>query len=287
MIVADAGPLRGDETRRDRRSIRLPRYDYGRAGAYFVTVVTAGREWVFGEVVGGVMRLNPIGEIVQTCWTSIPDHCPGATLDTYIIMPNHIHGILILGGVGARHAVPIVDHATNPRHHATASGPDAAGDDVPDAWARHAVPLHDVDGDIGRKWTSDDGAVDGDIGRRWTSDDGAVGGDGGRKWTSVDGAVGGDGGRKWTSDDGAVGGTERFGRPAVGTIPTVVRSFKAASTRQVNAQRMAPGSPVWQRNFYEHVIRTDESLHRIRQYIADNPLKWDLDRLNGLARGSR
>jgi REP element-mobilizing transposase RayT len=50
---------------------------------------------------------------------------------------------------------------------------------------------------------------------------------------------------------------------------------------------MAPGSPVWQRNFYEHVIRTDESLHRIRQYIADNPLKWDLDRLNGLARGSR
>ncbi len=129
-----------------------------------------------------------------------------------------------------------------------------------------------VDGDIGRKWTSDDGAVDGDIGRRWTSDDGAVGGDGGRKWTSV---------------DGAVGGTERFGRPAVGTIPTVVRSFKAASTRQVNAQRMAPGSPVWQRNFYEHVIRTDESLHRIRQYIADNPLKWDLDRLNGLARGSR
>jgi len=256
-IVADAGLLPGDETRRDRRSIRLVRYDYARPGAYFVTVVAAGREWVFGEVEGGVVRLNRIGEIVQTCWSAIPDHHPGATLDAHVIMPNHIHGILILGGVGARHAVPIVDHAANPRHHASASGPDAVGDDVPGARARHAVPLHDVDGDIGRKWTSDDGAAGGDIGR------------------------------KWTSDDGAAGGTERFGRPAVGTIPTVVRSFKAASTRQVNALRVAPGSPVWQRNYYEHVIRSDESLHRIRQYIADNPLKWDLDRLNGRARGSR
>ncbi|MCC7020145.1 MAG: hypothetical protein IT332_10345 [Ardenticatenales bacterium] len=240
-IVADAGPLRGDETRRDRRSIRLARYDYARPGAYFVTVVAAGREWVFGEVVGGVMRLSPIGEIVRTCWAAIPDHHPSATLDAHVIMPNHIHGILILGGVGARHAVPIVDPAANPRHHATASGSDAGGDDVPDAWARHAVPLHGGGGDIGRKWAS---------------------------------------------DDGAAGGSERFGRPAMGTLPTVVRSFKAASTRQVNALRVAPGSPVWQRNYYEHVIRTDESLHRIRQYIADNPLKWDLDRLNGLAKGS-
>lgn len=73
----------------------------------------------------------------------------------------------------------------------------------------------------------------------------------------------------------------------MGTIPTIVRSFKAAVARQINVGRGTPGAPVWQRNYYEHIIRNDESLRRIRRYIADNPRQWDLDRLNGSPLGSR
>ena len=67
---------------------------------------------------------------------------------------------------------------------------------------------------------------------------------------------------------------ERFGKPVPGSIPTIVRSYKAAVTLRISAGR---GVLVWQRNFYEHIVRNDESLDRIRQYIIDNPTRWDDD----------
>ncbi len=236
-------PQRND-VRRDRRSIRLPQFDYAQPGAYFVTIVTAGRIPMFGTVDNGQLRPSPAGEIARDGWAAIPAHFPSVSLDAFVVMPNHLHGILIHRGVGARHAVPIPRPATQVRHHTTALGVEADGRrvDVPGEGARHAVPLRDGNGDIG--------------------------------WDG-------------TTDDGAVGGSERFGRPAVGTIPTIVRSFKAAVARQINVGRGTPGAPVWQRNYYEHIIRNDESLRRIRRYIADNPRQWDLDRLNGSPLGSR
>ncbi|MCP9448402.1 MAG: transposase [Nitrospira sp.] len=74
--------------------------------------------------------------------------------------------------------------------------------------------------------------------------------------------------------------TEQFGCPVTGSIPTIIRSFKSAVTKQINEQRRTPGVPIWQRNYYEHIIRNDESLNRIREYIANNPLQWALDREN-------
>lgn len=74
--------------------------------------------------------------------------------------------------------------------------------------------------------------------------------------------------------------TERFGKPTSNTIPTIVRLFKSTTTRQINEHRGTPGIPVWQRNYYEHIVRNEESLHRIRQYIAENPLQWATDREN-------
>jgi REP element-mobilizing transposase RayT len=59
-----------------------------------------------------------------------------------------------------------------------------------------------------------------------------------------------------------------------------VRAFKTFSARSVNLSRNTPGLPVWQRNYYEHVIRSEASLNRIRQYILDNPARWTLDRDN-------
>jgi len=74
--------------------------------------------------------------------------------------------------------------------------------------------------------------------------------------------------------------TEQFGKPVPGSIPTIIRSFKSAVAKRINALRATPGAPVWQRNYYEHIIRDERALNAIRRYIAENPLRWHLDRNN-------
>ena len=99
-----------DPGRHHRRSIRLRGYDYTSAGAYFITICAHRRECLFGEVVDGVMRLNVYGRVVDACWQAIPDHFPHVMLDVYVIMPNHVHGIIAIVDdppVGARHASPL------------------------------------------------------------------------------------------------------------------------------------------------------------------------------------
>jgi putative transposase len=76
---------------------------------------------------------------------------------------------------------------------------------------------------------------------------------------------------------------ERFGKPVSGSIPTIVRSFKSVVTKNINELRHTTGASIWQRNYFEHVIRDEESLNRIRQYILDNPARWDFDRENPMA----
>lgn len=73
---------------------------------------------------------------------------------------------------------------------------------------------------------------------------------------------------------------EAFGRPRSDSLPTVVRSFKAAVTKLVNDLRGTPGMPVWQRNYYEHVVRGEADLEIIRDYVTGNPGKWSLDAEN-------
>ncbi|MGB5071122.1 MAG: hypothetical protein WBO28_09230, partial [Flavobacteriales bacterium] len=79
-----------------RRSIRLKGYDYTLAGAYYVTVCTEGRLHQFGEVKDDEMVVNAFGAVVQRCWDAIPEHMPMAVLDEFIVMPNHVHGILVI-----------------------------------------------------------------------------------------------------------------------------------------------------------------------------------------------
>lgn len=85
-----------DPQKHHRRSIRLQGYDYSQAGAYFVTIVAWQRECLFGEIVGGEMKLNRYGEIIQKWWNEIPVHFPNVEIGAFIIMPNHVHGILII-----------------------------------------------------------------------------------------------------------------------------------------------------------------------------------------------
>ncbi len=79
-----------------RRSIRLPGYDYSQPGAYFITVCTHQRPPLFGGVVDGKMRLNGLGEIVQEERLKTAEIRSEIVLDEFIIMPNHIHGIIFL-----------------------------------------------------------------------------------------------------------------------------------------------------------------------------------------------
>lgn len=100
-----------------RQSIRLRDYDYSRAGAYFVTICAWQRECLFGEVVGGEMRLNDAGRVVTEIWDALPQRYQDIEIDVFVAMPNHIHGIIVINdpqGVGAIHVrrVPLLTPTT-------------------------------------------------------------------------------------------------------------------------------------------------------------------------------
>ena len=171
-----------------RRSIRLKEWDYAEPGAYFVTICTYRRVHLFGRVVDGVMELNEFGEIVRACWDELPTHFPRVELDAFVVLPNHIHGIIVI-----------------------------IADDI--VGATHASPLHPRG-------------------------------------------------------------------PAPHSLGAIVGSFKSAVTRRINVLRETPGARVWQRNYWEHIIRNAvrangrSPLHAIRRYIVYNPARWAWDRYN-------
>lgn len=169
-----------DPQKHHRRSIRLQGYDYARQGGYFVTICTRDRRRLFGHVANGRVELNTFGRLVEAEWRRTADLRPAVELDAYVVMPNHLHGILFITGHGGGTAC---------------RAPTAA----------------------------------------------------------------------------------QFGRPVPRSLSTVLRSFKSAATRRMNAARQTPGRPLWQRNYYEHVIRDEEDLERIRAYILANPEYWALD----------
>ena len=166
-----------------RQSIRLKEYDYCQPGAYFITICAHNSANIFGHCENGEIRLNGFGEIVRGEWLRTQALRLNAVMDEYVIMPNHIHGILVIleGCRGTLQRAPTV---------------------------------------------------------------------------------------------------EQFSKPVSNSIPTIIRLFKSTTTKQINKVRQTPGLPVWQRNYYEHVIRNEDKLNKIRQYIQFNPLKWHLDREN-------
>jgi REP element-mobilizing transposase RayT len=190
-----------------RRSIRLREYDYAGAGAYFVTMCAFQRECLFGEVVNGTMRLNEIGNVVGEWWEQVTSHFAGVSLDQYVIMPNHFHGIVVTVGAGF------------PRPFTT-----------------------DIGGNVGAGFPRPDA-----------------------------GAIAGEAPEKMRGE------TPPLQCPTLGQI---IGYFKYQSTKRINEMRDNAGCPVWQRNYYEHIIRNEDDLTNVRRYIAENPLKWDLDENN-------
>ena len=164
-----------DPKKHHRRSIRLKGYDYSSEGAYYVTIVTYQRDCLFGEIMNKEMILNEFGKIADECWRGIPEHFTFVELGAYVVMPNHVHGIIIIRR-GTIYRAPTV---------------------------------------------------------------------------------------------------EQFQKPVAGSIPTIIRTYKAAVTRRIGREHNATG--IWQRNYYEHIIRNEKDLQNKSDYINANPSLWDED----------
>jgi REP element-mobilizing transposase RayT len=165
-----------------RKSIRLKSYDYTRAGVYFVTVCTHDRRAMFGEICDGIMRPNALGEAVIEEWFRSEDIRAEIELDEFVLMPNHIHGLVVIVPVGAHGDAP-----------------------APDSPRLHRAPQ---------------------------------------------------------------------------SLGSLIAGFKRASAKRINAARGTPGIAVWQRNYFERVIRDDDGLRKAREYIVNNLLRWELDHEN-------
>ncbi|GHT91575.1 hypothetical protein FACS1894116_00350 [Betaproteobacteria bacterium] len=159
--------------RHRRRSIRLQNYDYAQAGAYFVTLCVHDRACRFGNLVNGEMQRSEAGQIVAATWDWLALQYSPVELDAWVMMPNHVHGIIVIG-----------DHLKSEC-----------------------------------------------IAKR---------------------------------------------KPLSG----LVGAFKTVSTKRINELRQTPGEKLWQRNYWEHVIRNEAELTHIREYIQNNPIQWELDSLH-------
>lgn len=194
-----------------RRSIRLRGYDYSSADAYFVTICTQGREYLFGDIADGAMHLNGAGRMVAEWWLKLPDKFPGVMLDEYVIMPNHFHGIIVIDNVRAPLAAPL---SSAPLSSASA-------------------PLAAPDADSGLE---------------------------------IRGASRG-------TARGASKGAARGAASSAPTLGNIMRAFKSISAIEINRTLDRQGR-LWQRNYYERIIRDDDELSGIREYIRLNPVKW-------------
>lgn len=170
-----------DEHTSRRRAMRLRNYDYTQAGAYFVTLCAQDRLCLFGDINEGNMHLNGYGLLIRETWLWLAKQYSYVLLDEFIVMPNHLHGILIIDSRGG---------------------------------------LSDSEG------------------------------------------------------------RSRATPTKIKPLGGLIAAFKTVSTKSVNTQRGTPGAVLWQRNYYEHVMRNEPDLQRIREYIANNPRQWELDEEN-------
>ena len=248
-----------------RRAMRLRSYDYSQPGAYFVSICAQHRKCLFGTIIDGQMRLNEIGEIVVECWSRIPQHFPSVELGEYVIMPNHIHGIIALNIVGARSPRPIgEEQSISPTVGARSPRPIGEEQSIsPTVGTRSPRPI------------GEEQSISPTVGARSPRPIGEE--------QSISPTVG-------TRSPRPIG-EEQSISPTVGTrsprpsdnspsLGKIVAYFKYQSTKHINQHHNMPGTRIWQRNYYDHVIRDDTDLQRIRRYIQDNPMKWALDQLH-------
>lgn len=239
----------------NRRSIRLKGYDYASPGEYFVTVCAHSHQCLFGEVVDGRMRLNAAGRMVDKWWHKIPEKFPNALLDVYQIMPNHFHAIVGITGPNAE---------TDPANHSP-NDDNIGVDPHINPGLRSSNPKN-----IGADPNINFDNVGADP-RVCPEEDGGP----------VPGGHVGPGGHMGRGGHTGPPLPDYETRPA--SISGIVQWFKTMTTneyiRGVKVGQFPPfDRKLWQRNYYEHIIRNERSLQRIRDYIINNPARWEQDR---------
>lgn len=181
-------------------SARLQNWDYRNDAAYFITICTKDREHYFGEIQNGKMQVSPAGAIAHVLWLEIKNHAKNIGLGEFVVMPNHVHGVLVLDGN---------------------DGMDGDGMDV--NGGGRDVACRDVACNVPTVKNERMAAIS----------------------------------------------------PKSNSISSIIRSYKSVVTKYCN-QLELPFA--WQSRFYDHVIRDDESFHRISNYINNNPANWNADK---------
>ena len=120
-----------DPHKHHRRSIRLKGYDYSSNGAYFITVVTQGREHIFGQIVDEEMNVNEYGEIILRWWNEIPNHFQNVELGAFVVMPNHVHGIIFIMNERRGEVISPRDNPNNNIQNAKIDGTQKLGGETP------------------------------------------------------------------------------------------------------------------------------------------------------------
>jgi REP element-mobilizing transposase RayT len=227
-----------------RRSIRLQGYDYSRPGAYFVTICLQEKDsHLLGEVVTGKVQGSRYGEIVLKCWNRLPRHYPNVILDEFVVMPNHVHGIILIGA-GAK----IVGAGLQNRIFKDVK-PARTGHDIDDMHDFHHI--HDMNEVHGENIM--------------------VAGNDGCAGAGLQNSIVKDEKPARTMDDRCI---------VAYSLSEIIRGFKTFSARRINEFRGISGVPVWQRNYWKHIVRDEGELQRIREYINNNPLRWEKDKLD-------
>jgi REP element-mobilizing transposase RayT len=191
-----------------RRSIRLKGYDYSQEGAYFITICCHNRICRFGEIVGAglapaQMQLNEYGNIAYNEWAKLPERFPNLELDVFQIMPNHMHGIIVLNDVGA---------------------------------GASPTPIAPTQFDDIKNGQSSNGRIKNNTGQ----------------------------------PQGIA--------PTVGDIVGAYKSLVANGCLKIFKINNEKMGKLWQRDYYEHIIRDDRSYQTISEYITNNPSKWADDK---------
>lgn len=185
------GYLEPEKLHPGHHSMRIKEYDYSTPGFYFVTICTSERKCVLGTFHDGHIELSELGETIRGCWLAIPRHFASVKLHEFVVMPNHLHGIVEIVAVGAQQAAPLLGM---------------------DLHARNSACV----------------------------------------------------------------------KP--GSLGAIIRSYKAAVTRQARKELGRHGD-VWQRNYFERMLRDGKEIADTSRYIAENPMMWELDQENPLRRG--
>lgn len=234
-----------DPQKHRRRSIRLKGYDYATPGAYFVTICVQDRKYLFGKIAKGQMILNNAGKMVERWYHVLENKFANVKCDEYMVMPNHFHCILQI--VTVANAPVGADQRVCPntdQTHPNADHPPTDGSSV------------------SGKTPGDGSSVSGN--------------------KTTDGLFGLKGEH--------VGSPLRVISPTPSVVmgaalPRVMQWFKTMTTNEYIRNVKQNGWPrfdkkLWQRDYYEHIVRNDIELNRIRKYIRENPKKWDIDREN-------